>query len=167
MVISAAHSSRLILQNDEDSEDDNDSMPDETPNEEADDDETPEENVDDDGAPGDGSDEMFEEIDDIRDEDGSLEDHSQDNERLLSSSGTEIASDRTEHELVSQMKKTILETTHLMSILSELPSIKSSQSQPARSTHTCSCFEPTRNDRSYQGRPTSPDKHNTGCQREQ
>ena len=105
LVISAAHSSRLILQNDEDSEDDNDSVPDETPNEEADDDETPEENVDDDGAPGDGSDEMFEEVDDIRDEDGSLEDHSQDNERLLSSSGTEIASDRTEHELVSQMKK--------------------------------------------------------------
>jgi len=94
------------LQNDnEDSEDDNNGVPNETPNEDVDCDETPKENVNHDGAPGDGSDEMSKEVDDVHDENESLEDHSQDNERFLSSWGTEIASDQTEDELISQMKK--------------------------------------------------------------
>jgi len=106
LVISAAHSSRLVLQNDnEDSEDDDNGTPDETPNENVDNDETPEENFNNDGAPVDGLDKTFEEVDDVHNEDKSLEDHLLYNECLPSSCGMEITSDRTEDELVSQMKK--------------------------------------------------------------
>ena len=106
MVISAAHSSRLVLQNgNENSEDDDNGMPNETPNEDVDNNETPEEDVNNNGAPGGGSDKKFEEADDIHDEDKSLEDHSLGNEHLPSNCKIEITSDRTEDELVSQMKE--------------------------------------------------------------
>ena len=116
------------------SEDNNNGAPDETPNKDVEGDDIPEENFNNDSAPGNGPDETFEKVDDIHNEDESLEDHLQDNEQLANIQGMDIAS---EDELISQINKNIFKTTHLMSISSEFPSVRPSKSQPARSTHTC------------------------------
>jgi len=121
MVISAAHSSRLVLRSDDEAEGDDDSSPESVVC-----DETPEEQVNDDGQA-----EVQDETESVEESEGNPQDKTKsvvdnlsnaDDEELpmeIDSIDRDCVEEEIQNELVSQIHEKILEMPHLISVLLE------------------------------------------------